>query len=61
MTSLSQAQEQLTLKPSVAKKLNERINALEAELAITRKQSNIAELEKKVAVSVAAAPLVSVD
>eukprot|EP00967_Tisochrysis_lutea_P058176 scaffold73920_cov15-Tisochrysis_lutea.AAC.1 len=39
------------MKPSVAKKLNDRIKALETELSITRKRSNIAELEKKVAVS----------
>jgi ABC-type cobalamin/Fe3+-siderophores transport system ATPase subunit len=40
------------MKPSVAKKLNERIRALESELSITRNRSNIAELEKKVTVSV---------
>ncbi|KAF5836285.1 hypothetical protein DUNSADRAFT_6162 [Dunaliella salina] len=46
---LELAQEQLTMKPSVAKKLNDRIRALETELSITRKRSTIAELEKKVA------------
>ena len=38
-------------KPSLAKKLNERICVLESELSHTRVASNIAELEKKVAVS----------
>lgn len=45
---LALAQEQLTLKPSVAKKLNEKIRALEAELQETRQVSKVADLEKKV-------------
>ncbi len=47
-----QLQEQLTLKPSVAKKLNERIRSLEIELEITRNESRVDELERKVAVRV---------
>lgn len=45
-----QLQEQLTLKPSLAKKLNERIRSLEIELEITRNESRVDELERKVAV-----------
>jgi len=39
------------MKPSVAKKLNDRIKALEMELSIARSQTTIEDLEKKVAVS----------
>lgn len=35
----------------MAKKLNERIRDLESELSLTRNKFNVAELEKKVAVS----------
>lgn len=47
---LLQAQEQLTMKPSVAKKLNERIRHLEAEIDVLRCESKVTELEKKVQV-----------
>ncbi len=39
------------MKPSVAKKLAERIKALEAELASLRDNSKVMELEKKVLVT----------
>ncbi|GFH28581.1 uncharacterized protein HaLaN_27093, partial [Haematococcus lacustris] len=47
-SQLDQLQEQLSLKPSVAKKLAEKIKALEAELATTRAASRVIDLERKV-------------
>lgn len=45
-----QLQEQLTLKPSLAKKLNEKIRLLEGEVEELRATSRVTELERKVAV-----------
>ena len=48
---LRQAREDARLKPSVARQLNERIRALEAERDALRSDRKVAELERKVHVS----------
>ena len=48
----SQAQDQISMKPSVARRLNDRIRTLEAELGTLRDASRVTELEKKVQVRV---------
>ncbi|MEW5316426.1 MAG: hypothetical protein WDW38_007801 [Sanguina aurantia] len=45
---LEQVQDQLTLKPSVAKKLNSKITGLEAELAVLRGSKKVDSMEKKI-------------
>ncbi|MEW5306505.1 MAG: hypothetical protein WDW36_008964 [Sanguina aurantia] len=44
----SRVQDQLTLKPSVAKKLNSKITGLEAELAVLRGSKKVDSMEKKI-------------
>jgi len=48
---LFQAHEEARMKPSVARKLNEKIRDLEAELEQLRTNKKVKELEKKVHVS----------
>jgi hypothetical protein len=56
-THSTQAQE--SYKPSVAKRLNEKITKLEREIAELRNRNKVNELEKKVQVHQGAAPLAS--
>lgn len=46
----AQAREEALMKPSVARKLNERIRSLEGELELLRSNKKVSELEKKVQV-----------
>eukprot|EP00955_Chlamydomonas_euryale_P039466 351398-Chlamydomonas_euryale.AAC.3 len=45
-----QANELLSLKPTLAKKLNDRIKSLQAEIEVLRSDTKVNELERKVAV-----------
>jgi hypothetical protein len=47
---VTQARDEASMKPSVARKLNEKIRALEAELEELRSNKKVKELEKKVQV-----------
>lgn len=53
-TSPNQAREEMSMKPSVARKLNEKIRQLEAELEELRTARKVKELERKVQVCVRA-------
>ena len=49
-SSITQANELLSLKPTLAKKLNDKIKSLQAEIEVLRSDTKVNELERKIQV-----------